>query len=536
MDDEELSESDLDGEDFGSDIEGTRSNVIKIYPKQQLFYELDCGIQGFVGGRGIGKTKIGCIKMIYLARNKQPWMVISPDANVIEDTTWPCFEETAQELGVWIRGVRSPVHRAWIKTFDGGETNILFRGAEKPEKLRGPSKAGVWFDEASIMAREAYLYAIPCLRCMTPQGPKMGPCLMTFTPKGRTHWTFDVFFEPVDAAEASIFGEGQKKVPGLYAPGDYVEISGSWYKVREKSSLITAATTESPFLPPEYFDTLRSQYSTILASQELGGEFVDIQGLMFRREWFANKFLSKQEIERDFGSDCVRIRYWDLAGTEDAGCWTVGTLLAVSPSGKVLVEDVVSGQWSAMDRDRRMLATAERDLITHNPEPVIYVEQEGAGAGKSQVQQHIRMLAGHPVYKDLPTRARGTQMKEGQKVPGFAKIIRARPVSAQAEAGNIYLPRDARWSEQSVSDWLSLVCGFPETKRMDEVDSLSGAYNRARERIVANPESIITMSGKSRISDKYGQGMGGGLALPGFFDGASVRRTHAVINFVRHQN
>jgi predicted phage terminase large subunit-like protein len=528
MDDEELSESDLDGEDFGSDIEGTRSNVIKIYPKQQLFYELDCGIQGFVGGRGIGKTKIGCIKMIYLARNKQPWMVISPDANVIEDTTWPCFEETAQELGVWIRGVRSPVHRAWIKTFDGGETNILFRGAEKPEKLRGPSKAGVWFDEASIMAREAYLYAIPCLRCMTPQGPKMGPCLMTFTPKGRTHWTFDVFFEPVDAAEASIFGEGQKRTLGLYAPGDYVEIGGSWYKVRDKSSLVTAATTESPFLPPEYFDTLRSQYSTILASQELGGEFVDIQGLMFRREWF--KYYDTVP------ADCLRVRYWDLAGTEAGGDWTVGTLLAKSPDGRFFIEDVVSGQWSAMERDRRMQATADRDAIMFSPEPIIYIEQEGAGAGKAQVHQHIRMLAGHPVYKDLPTRARGTQQKEGQKVPGFAKIVRARPVSAQVEAGNVFLPKTARWSEQPVNDILAMYCGFPETKRWDEIDSLAGAFNRIQERAVANPDSIIAMSGKSRISDKYGQGMGGSLDVPGFFDGMKLRRTHATINFVRHQN
>jgi len=29
-------------------------DFIKIYHKQQLFYDLDCGIQGFVGGRGVG--------------------------------------------------------------------------------------------------------------------------------------------------------------------------------------------------------------------------------------------------------------------------------------------------------------------------------------------------------------------------------------------------------------------------------------------------------------------------------------------------
>lgn len=504
-------------------------DFIKIYGKQQLFYELNCGIQGFVGGRGIGKTKIGCIKLINLAQNKQPWMVISPDANVIEDTTWPTFEETAQELGVWKKGVRSPVHRAWIKTFDGGETNVLFRGAEKPEKLRGPSKAGIWFDEASVMAKEAYLYAIPCLRCMTPQGPKMGPCLMTFTPKGRSHWTFDVFFEPAGAEEAAILGK-DRKTPGLYQGGDYVEIGSSWYKLRENTSLVTASTTESPFLPEEFYDRLRGQYNTMLAAQELGGEFVDIEGLMFRREWFANKFLDDAEIVREFPKDCLRIRYWDLAGTEDDGCWSVGTLLAKSPSGKFLIEDVVSGQWGAMTRDAMMKDTASRDRAMYDNAVIIYIEQEGGAAGKAQVHQQIRMLAGSPVYKDLPTRARGTQMKEGQKVPGFAKIIRARAVSAQVEAGNVYLPRNAAWRQQSVNDILACYCGFPETRRMDEVDSLSGSFNRIQERAVSDPGAIVTVSGKSRITDKYGTGMG----LPSFFDTGSVRRIHRAINFVSH--
>ena len=81
-----------------------------------------------------------------------------------------------------------------------------------------------------------------------------------------------------------------------------------------------------------------------------------------------------------------------------------------------------------------------------------------------------------------------------------------------------------------------MYCGFPETNRWDEVDSLAGAFNRIQERAVANPDSIIAMSGKSRISDKYGQGMGGGLEMPSFFDGMKLRKTHAVINFVRHQN
>ena len=79
-------------------------------------------------------------------------------------------------------------------------------------------------------------------------------------------------------------------------------------------------------------------------------------------------------------------------------------------------------------------------------------------------------------------------------------------------------------------------CGFPETNRWDEVDSLAGAFNRIQERAVANPDSIIAMSSKSRIGDKYGQGMGGGFDMPSFFDGMNLRKTHPVINFARHRN
>lgn len=503
-----------------------RRRFVKIYNKQQLFFNLDCSIQGFVGGRGIGKTKIGCIKLIYAARKKQPWMVISPDANVIEDTTWPCFEETAQELGVWVRGVRHPIHKAWIKTFDGGMTNVVFKGAERPEKLRGSSKAGIWFDEASIMPNKAYLYAMPCLRCMTPKGSVMGPCFMTFTPKGRTHWTFDVFFEASDGAEAAIFGADRKKTPGLYRSGDYVDIGGQWYRVKDRVSLVTAATTESPFLPEGFYDTLRSQYNTLLAEQELGGEFVDIEGLMFRREWF--KFCDSVP------TDALRVRYWDLAGTEDSGCWTVGTLLAKTPDGKFYVEDVVSGQWSAMVRDGMMCEVAQQDKYKYDNQVIVYVEQEGGSAGKNQVQQQIRMLAGVPVYKDIPVRSRGTQTKEGQKVPGFAKIVRARPVSAQVEAGNVYVLRNGMWREQDVGNWLSIVAGFPETKRMDEVDSLSGAFNRIQERSVANPGDILTVSGQSRSAMKYGPGMGAGCNTPTFLEGGAMPRIHRALNFSRH--
>jgi len=60
------------------------------------------------------------------------------------------------------------------------------------------------------------------------------------------------------------------------------------------------------------------------------------------------------------------------------------------------------------------------------------------------------------------------------------KETRAKPVSAQAEAGNIKLLR-APWND----DFLRILENFPAGRHDDEVDALSGAYgyvqrNRAR--------------------------------------------------------
>lgn len=254
--------------------DGISVPYVSLYHHQRQFFNLDCAVQGFVGGRGTGKTKIGCLKVLYSAKNKSPWLIISPDTQVIEDTTWPQFEETARQLGLWVRGVRSPVHRAWIKTFDGGETNVLFRGAEKPEKLRGPSKAGIWIDEAGLVPPEAYLYSLPMLRFMTATGTAVGPMMLTFTPvppvddpetkRREPHWTFKVFFDLV--CEAA-YGDSES---AHVANGD-VLYCDRWWRPRYGTGLVKVDTKDNPFLPKTFVDVLEAKCS---AEPELYGEWV----------------------------------------------------------------------------------------------------------------------------------------------------------------------------------------------------------------------------------------------------------------------
>lgn len=433
-----------------------------VWSKQDQFLKAPSTFLGFCGGRGVGKTEVGSIYLLLHAKTGEPWMCVSPDANVIEDTTWPTFRTVAEQLGRWIRGVRSPVHRATFRTQDGGTAEVVFRSAEKPDKLRGPSKAGLWLDEASIMAQDVFHFGLPVLRWKG----RMGKCLLTFTPKGRKHWSFGVFFEEAegDIAELLNSPDGARLVEDA---DRYRQFGGKWYRYKDDTTLIQAHSSENPFLPREYVHAIGGHLTASLRAQELAGEFVDIMGLLFSREWFYPLVDAVPKIAQ-------RVRYWDFAGStpEERGKFTAGVLMARTQDGLFWIEDVQRGQWSPNERNRIVLETARKDAMTHGNVVRIYAEQEGGSAGKEIMQQFIKMLAGFPVYRDIVSGQR-SRVKDGQRVPGQAKIDRAVPFAAQAEARNVRMKR-AGWNE----DLLGELTEFPEGVYSDQVDGCSGALNK----------------------------------------------------------
>jgi predicted phage terminase large subunit-like protein len=263
---------------------------------------------------------------------------------------------------------------------------------------------------------------------------------MTFTPKGRRHWSYSTFFRRV----------GEEDIP------------------RPNTALIQAHTSENPFLPDDYAATIAEYYSSAMREQELAGRFVDLMGLMFQRHWF--------QLTDTIPTDAVRIRYWDKAATEGAGAYSCGVLMSRTERGRVTVEDVVRGQWSWEQRNTVMLQTAEADAEKWGNTVVVYFEQEPGSGGKESAQQTIRMLSRFPCYRDIVSGVRYKQ-KDKQKLPGEAKVVRARPYSAQCEAGNVYLRR-ASW----VGDYLDELTAFPEYAYADQVDGSSGAYNKLASR------------------------------------------------------
>lgn len=426
-----------------------------IYQKQSDFLQSRAFVKGFAAGRGAGKTVIGAFEILQRARNSESWMVVSPDNSVVSETTWPTFIEVAKQTGQWIRGIKSPYHRATFWSLDGGKAEATFRSGDVPDKLRGPSKAGIWLDEASVMLRDVFDISIGVLR----HKGKMGQCLMTFTPRGRRHWTFTEFYEPV--LERELSGLTQKQIDAFPCFG------GSLFRMRGNRELIHATSLENPFLPVEYVDNIRSAYTEVFAAQELFGQFVDIEGLLFSRSKF--HFIAPNAVPRD----CLRVRYWDQASLPGAGCFTVGLLMARDLRNRYFVEDVVRGQWSPHDRRERMLETAKRDAELYGNEVIIYIEQEGGSGGVEQMNQNIIDLAGFPVYRDVVSGVQ-YQNKQNLRLPGKAKVIRAMGVAAQVEAGNVYLVDGARW----VQSFLDEAISFPESTYMDQVDAFSGAFNK----------------------------------------------------------
>lgn len=217
---------------------------VPLYRTQAEFLSSPALYRAFIGGRGSGKSWVACYDLVRRARPGRTYLVASPTYPMLFDSEAKTFARLARELGV-LRDIKLSVP-ASARLNNGAE--VLLRSADDPERLRGPNLSGAVLMEAAIMHRDAYEIAIACLR----EGGEQGWLTCSTTPKGPSHWTHEVF-----------------------ATG------------RPDTALFRARTDQNPFLPPEFAATLERQYGdTQFARQELGGEFVQIEGAEFPSEWF----------------------------------------------------------------------------------------------------------------------------------------------------------------------------------------------------------------------------------------------------------
>lgn len=173
-------------------------------------------------------------------------------------------------------------------------------------------------------------------------------------------------------------------------------------------------------------------------------------GEMFKRSWF--------EIVGAAPANAHRCRGWDKGGTEGGGDPSAGVLMAREGNGEFYVEDVITGQWSAGERNKIMKQTAAVDAgAFKNYE--IEIEQEPGSGGKESAEYSVKELAGYRVHVNKPNTG--------------DKSFRARPMAIQAEAKNIKIVAGP-WNRK----FLDELTAFPFGVHDDMVDASVYAFNR----------------------------------------------------------
>lgn len=225
-------------------------------------------------------------------------------------------------------------------------------------------------------------------------------------------------------------------------------------------TFISALLTDNPKLmesDPSYLHKLKN-LSRVDRERLLMGNWKirPAAGLYFRREWFEIVDAAPADVT-------AKCRYWDRAGTQATTAtgkkqgkkpdWTAAPLLHRGKNGLYYVVDVRRMQESPHVVEQAMLNTASAD----GKDTIVAYMQDPGSAGVAEAQATARALAGYIVRFSTATGDKET---------------RAKPASAQAEAGNIKIVRGA-WNDA----FLAELENFPEGANDDQVDGFSGGFN-----------------------------------------------------------
>jgi predicted phage terminase large subunit-like protein len=324
----------------------------------------------------------------------------------------------------------------------------------------------VEFDELPHFAEEQYRKIRARIRSTSSELPRYSRSTANPPEKAEGLWVFRRFgawLDPdysVEGLPPRVDENGKKLPPAL--PGQVLSFLTDESSDREtvvppgtplalSRVFIPASLKDNPHLGPEYEAQLRD-LDPVRRAQLLRGDWLvrPSAGAFFQRGWF--EFVDARPAEV-----LMRVRRWDLAATKPSATnkdpdWTRGVLMAKLRDGRVVVEDVASLRGSPREVENLIKATAKLD----GPKVHIRLPQDPASAGKAVLASYISMLSGYIV---------GGEPETGDKVD------RARPVSAQVEAGNVLLVT-APWNQEFIAE----LEAFPEGGHDDQVDATSGAF------------------------------------------------------------
>ena len=183
-----------------------------------------------ISGIGAGKSYAGAVKCLLYIKPKTLGLVVSPTYPMLRDATLRTFQLICGRI---ITGF----HKGEMRAECVGGSEVLFRSADDPNRLRGANIHWAWIDEASLCPRETREIVMGRLRA----DGQAGPMWITSTPKGR-NWL---------------------------------------YQASQEMTIFRARTEDNPYLADEFVSSLKAAYTGQFARQELYGEFVTYEGLVY---------------------------------------------------------------------------------------------------------------------------------------------------------------------------------------------------------------------------------------------------------------
>ena len=161
-------------------------------------------------------------------------MVIAPTYPMLRDVVQRTFLEWADRFDL-----RYTFSKSEEKLEIAGAI-VLFRSSDQPDRLRGPNLNWAYLDEAALMSERTWKVVLGRLRIGDPSA------WVTTTPAGM-NWVYRNWVERVDP----------------------------------NYQLIHATSPENTFLPPGYVEDMRANYTGEFAKQEIEGDFVAFEGLVY---------------------------------------------------------------------------------------------------------------------------------------------------------------------------------------------------------------------------------------------------------------
>ncbi|MEA1909457.1 MAG: phage terminase large subunit [Patescibacteria group bacterium] len=212
---------------------------------------------------------------------------------------------------------------------------------------------------------------------------------------------------------------------------------------------ISAKLVDNPYLDQKEYTRSLMKLDAVTRAQLLDGDWeIQAQGNMFRPSWF--QIINRREVP----ATGAIVRGWDFAASEDArAAWTAGVRMRRCFEGNYYIEHIKRFRGTPFMMESTLRAMAEAD----GPSVMIDIPQDPGQAGKYQVRQLIKKLAGYNARCSLES---------------GSKIERAMALSAQVEMGCVFLV-EGPWND----DFLAEARLFPNGEFLDQIDACSRAFH-----------------------------------------------------------